>query len=178
MRGLNSFLLNVTGHAVAVLIAVGFSRVRSVNDFKESFEFHPPSNRSAFVAVLIGAAIGMFAAIGSQSSVPHNRMVESFDPSDRGYLNIILLLAPFTEEVVLRGYLYKAFRQNYSPILSTIYILIFTVVLHLGPFSTSFIAAVSLLCLNIATCVLREKTGSLWNCVIAHLTYNVACILG
>ena len=89
-----------------------------------------------------------------------------------GFLAQTVLLAPFTEEVVARGLLYRAFRGSYGPILSTILVLGFQAYFHWGLVSRDVTALTLFLAGSAILCVIREQTGNTWNCVLFHAVYN------
>ncbi len=87
-----------------------------------------------------------------------------------------IIVAPFYEEVVMRGFLYRAFRGSYGPFLSIIPVLCVQTYFHWGLVSRDFIALVLLISFGIAVCVIRERTGSVWNCILFHAAYNATVI--
>ena len=88
-----------------------------------------------------------------------------------------LLLAPLFEEPVFRGFLYKAFRGSYGIPASTTFIVAWTAWTHWPQYSHSWAAAVFLSLFAILLCYLREKSGSLWDCILCHLAFNGSIFL-
>lgn len=84
------------------------------------------------------------------------------------------LLAAFYEEPIMRGFLYKAFRGSYTISTSVLLILAITACNHWSQYSHSAVAAISLSSLTIVLCALREKSKSLWDCIICHLVFNAS----
>jgi membrane protease YdiL (CAAX protease family) len=89
------------------------------------------------------------------------------------YLYLIpLLLAAFWEEPVIRGFGYKAFRGSYSIGASIGIILVYTAYAHWNQYAHLGFAVISLSALTVVQCYLREKSDSIWDCILCHLTFN------
>ena len=82
------------------------------------------------------------------------------------------LLVPLCEETATRGFLYSSFRESYSSALSTGLVLGFSAYFHRGLILHSLFTCVCLGSLWILLCVLRERSSSLWNCILCHGAYN------
>ena len=87
-----------------------------------------------------------------------------------------VILAPIFEESVNRGFLYKAFRGSYSVGASTLFVLVWVCYTHWPQYSISWIAALDLSALTIVQCYLREKSPSLWDCILCHFVYNASIL--
>jgi membrane protease YdiL (CAAX protease family) len=83
-----------------------------------------------------------------------------------------VVIVPFCEEAVARGFLYRAFRGSYGPSLTTVFIICFSAYFHWGSVSRSVFTFACLASLWALLCILRERTGSLWNCLLCHAVYN------
>lgn len=82
------------------------------------------------------------------------------------------VLAPFFEELAFRGFIYKAFRQSY-PIAACITLLVaITAVTHYPDFLSSWLTGSVLGIWTIVQCYVREKSDSLWDCIICHAAFN------
>lgn len=88
-----------------------------------------------------------------------------------------VLIVPFYEEVVMRGFLYRAFRGSHGAVLSTGLIICISTWFHWGSLSRSAFTMACLIALWILLCIVRESTNSLWNCLFCHSLYN-AFVLG
>ncbi len=93
-----------------------------------------------------------------------------------GLLKCCVLLLPFFEECAFRGYLYMAFRNEYSVIWSVVSVVAVMLVFHPDTFS-SLNLVLGLIFLNVATCLLREKAQNLWPCITCHVVYNLMAAL-
>ena len=125
--------------------------------------------------VVIG--IGFLALYGSAKQwIPPNQLVRDFyfQGGTAKWFFIIygVLVAPFSEEVVRRGFLYRAFRGSFKPIPSTFFVLCVHTYFHWGLISHSFYALSCLVLVEVLLCFIREWTGNVWNCVLCHAVYN------
>ena len=89
----------------------------------------------------------------------------------------LVLLAPLFEESIYRGFLYKAFRGSYSIPVSSVLIIAWTCYTHWNQYSHSLAAAFDLSLLTLVQCYLREKSGSLWDCILCHMAFNGSLLL-
>jgi len=92
------------------------------------------------------------------------------------FLAPLLLFAPFFEETVYRGFVYKAFRGSYGMRLSTGIVVAWTANTHWNQYSVSWMAALDLSVLTGVQCYLREKSDSIWDCVACHFVYNASLL--
>lgn len=90
------------------------------------------------------------------------------------YIFFVILVAPLFEEIVLRGFLYRAFRGGYGQLNSTLIVLCITMGFHWSAISNSLYTPMCFILLSILVCMLREWTTSVWNCVLCHAAYNAA----
>jgi membrane protease YdiL (CAAX protease family) len=88
----------------------------------------------------------------------------------------LVFISPFTEEVVMRGFLYPAFRQRLGVLLSIGCVLCVALFFH-WRLVTEDMSAFWLFILGFTTlCCIREHTGSTWHCVMFHAVYNAAVL--
>lgn len=88
-----------------------------------------------------------------------------------------LVLAPIFEEIVNRGFLYKAFRASFSVTVSVLIMIAWTLWTHYPYWHHSWIAAVNYSAWTILQCYLREKSPSLWDCILCHFVSNAVLLL-
>ena len=93
------------------------------------------------------------------------------------FVIFVISVGPFFEEVTLRGFMYKAFRSGYGGLLSTSFVLAFSAYFHWSSVSRSMWTFGFLMFGWALFCLLRERTSSTWNCVLAHASYNAAQML-
>lgn len=128
-------------------------------------------------ATIALACVG-FYLVKQGWSVPNRRVYEAY-ASTRGvwlfYVTYVVLVTPFYEEMVLRGFVYRALRANIGILFSTAIVLCATTFFHWGLISQprGSLGTFLVLCLgSTILCLTREKTDSLWNCVLIHAVYN------
>lgn len=181
---LNSHLGVVASYILSSLIflaiTICFSRVQTPRAFRDFFAFNAPNSRTVIAAILLGAVVAALAVymVDVKLAAPRNGTAESIGPEHVWSFRLLLLLTPFTEEIVIRGFLYKALREDYSVRVSIFLILIITLFLHFGVIYSAPVGAVPLLALNAIVSLFREKTNSIWNCIICHFAYNCVCMFG
>lgn len=127
----------------------------------------------AWGAILLGFLQLCFVAEGWSKE---NRSASSFYQGGFAlllpFLAQAVLLAPFVEETVVRGFLYRAFRGSYGIVPSTILALGFQTYFHWGLISQDPVASVLFLVGGAVLCVIRERTQNTWHCVLFHAAYN------
>jgi hypothetical protein len=82
---------------------------------------------------------------------------------------VIALMAPVTEELSFRGFVFAGLRSRWSLWPSAVLVGLIFGLVH-AP--TGVTAVVPLAGLGIALCWLYDRTGSLWPCVFAHVVNN------
>ncbi|MDR3575460.1 MAG: CPBP family intramembrane metalloprotease [Anaerolineaceae bacterium] len=90
------------------------------------------------------------------------------------YTIFVSSVGPFFEEVVMRGFLYTAFRGSKGKLASTFLTLLVGIYFHRVAIIHSFYTALCLVSLWVLLCILREWTNSVWNCVVCHAIYNLS----
>lgn len=104
---------------------------------------------------------------------------DSAQPQDTGFTGIsgqfeyvlafvaLVIIAPFAEEVLFRGYLFGKLRK-YAPV--WVAVLITSLVFAVVHFQWN--VGVDVFALSIVLCVLRVITGSLWPAIFLHMAKN------
>lgn len=176
----NAPLLYTVSFIAFLIITISFSRVKNLNIFKDRFGLFPPNVYTATLAVLLGAVLALLLVLFVRDGFiePHNRFADNFGNKTLWYFNYLLVLAPFCEELIIRGYLYKAFRSDFSVAVCVCFISAITCFSHFAAIIGAPSGAAFLICLNIILSLLREKTNCIWNCVACHLAYNAVCVFG
>ena len=175
-----ALVLSVSTQAVVFLALVWyFSRVKSLGDFLSrtglSFRPSPWGWVLAWVAVGIGFIDLFWVDHGLSSSSSRSARAYYAGLIDAArYFSAFcgVLIVPIYEELATRGFLYTAFRKSYGPSITTVLILLFSAYFHWGAISHSPYTTMSLVSLWILLCLVRERTSSLWNCIICHVAYN------
>src|SRR5262249_36410209 len=87
-----------------------------------------------------------------------------------------LLTAPFFEELALRGFLYRRFREKYCEVTSTALVIVVGALFHWAGITGSIYTAACLILLWILLCAVRERTASIWDCILCHAAYNATVL--
>ena len=87
-----------------------------------------------------------------------------------------VIIGPVVEEIVTRGFLYRALRASFSLIAAIGLVICFSAFFHVGSMGRSVFTTACLVSLWVMLCIVRERTGSLWNCVFCHCIYNAAIV--
>jgi membrane protease YdiL (CAAX protease family) len=94
-----------------------------------------------------------------------------------GLLPLVILsgviIAPIAEEIVFRGYLYKAFRDRFKPWYATIMSAALFSAVHLEP-----LAAVQLFVIGVVLAYVYEKTDNLMAPIALHVLNNAVAFFG
>ncbi|MGA2786765.1 MAG: CPBP family intramembrane glutamic endopeptidase [Verrucomicrobiota bacterium] len=181
--GLGYFTRSVLHYAVELLVAAYFARTEAFATFLKGFSLDcKPSDFVWFgvVIALIIRFLGHFLASHGFGPGVYNYELTSFrntiSVEKYFFLLPLLMLAPVCEEIVYRGFLYKAFRQSYPVAISMILIVAWTANTHWRYYFHSWIAALDLSALTIVQCYLREKSASLWDCILCHFAFNASLL--
>ena len=182
-QGVGRFIGYSVQFSILVLTALYFARMKSVEAFLKTFGLDRPPSSYVWFAVVVTLVLRgtshMLIVYGLSKGVTNT--------SVRGFLHTVgvtryfylapALMAPFCEELYMRGFLYRAFRGSYSVHSSTALIVAITAILHVDQFLQSWAAVMSISALTVLQCFLRERTGNLWDCIICHLVFNATSIL-
>jgi membrane protease YdiL (CAAX protease family) len=124
--------------------------------------------------ILIAAAIGLFNLLGVIQGWDRSAADESREMVVVVWLLVVgtILIAPFFEEIVFRGFLYGAFRSSYGIVFSTVATMVISSYFHWGLFMISPFGMLCGTILGIFLCWVRERTGNTWVCILCHAAYN------
>ncbi len=87
----------------------------------------------------------------------------------------LVILPPITEEIVVRGFLFKGLRTKLVFLPAAILTSLIFAAAHLGEGGSGgllWVAGIDTFVLSIVLCFLREKTGSLWPGIGVHMIKN------
>ncbi|HLX96754.1 MAG TPA: CPBP family intramembrane glutamic endopeptidase [Verrucomicrobiae bacterium] len=181
--GSGYFSRSLVHYAVELFAAAYFARTETFASFCTAVGLdRKPSNLAWFgvVAALALRVLGHFVLIHGWSKGVRDYDILAFQsasgPERYLFLGPLLLLAPLFEESIYRGFLYKALRGSFSLVISMALIVAWTAYSHWSQYSVSWVAALDLSVLTILQCYLREKSDSLWDCIICHMAFNGSLI--
>src|SRR5262249_50760430 len=144
-----------------------FSGVRSVPEFRERFALLSSRRDQLAVAFALGFLIQATTIYVFQGGLRQLTTRTSMD-----LVVAAAILAPFLEEPWMRGYLYTSFRSRYSVGTSIVFVSVITLLFHGTQSVSSIHSFVGLTLLAVVTCLLRERTKSLWPPIVCHLAFN------
>jgi membrane protease YdiL (CAAX protease family) len=145
--------------------------------------FQIQSIRSRFTPLVLfgGAALGLVGVYLAQSSAGYSGagypLLRRFSTPtvEAKYCAVILVGAVF-EEVILRGFLYRAFRDRYAVVVSVSIVVLFAMLGHTMTLAVSYTVFVVGIVFQITLCLILEKTNNLWNCIAFHFIYNAVVV--
>ena len=164
-----------------MFVVFSFTRPRSVSEFLNRSGLTLPPSLVGWFAAWLGVGIGWLNLYGIiRGWIPQSQISSSYY-ADGGvmwwwYAAYIVLLTPFYEETVMRGFLYRAFRGSYGLLPSVLFMLFVVGYFHWGLLAQRLAFAL-LMVGAVLLCLIREWTGSLWNCILFHAAYNATVTL-
>lgn len=191
LHGFYHWRKSAVGHLFLEVVMFGywvgttlyFARTQTFAALRKAFGLDSkPDNCIWFglVSILIVRAIGhLFIMQGwAKGTSSTNWMAFLHTHGSERYLYLIppLLFAPLFEEFVNRGFLFKALRGSYSFGGSVAVILLWTAFTHWSQYS-HWLGCVVISLVAILLCYLREKSGSLWTCILCHFVFNSSLLL-
>jgi membrane protease YdiL (CAAX protease family) len=85
---------------------------------------------------------------------------------------LAVVVAPFVEELIFRGMIFKSLRRNHGLMISVLASALLFAVVH-DPLSVPPVFV-----LGCAAAIALERTGSIWSAMLVHGTYNAAIAFG
>jgi membrane protease YdiL (CAAX protease family) len=169
--------------AIWTITACFFARTETFKSFLQAFGFDRKPTRY----VWFGMTMALLLRFVSHFMYTHHWGRGVYNGEITSFENTIglekwlfqfspLVLAPIFEEAVNRGFLYKAFRASYSVAVSMLIMVAWTLWTHFGYWHHSWIATLDYCAWTILQCYLREKSSSLWDCVLTHFVSNAAIL--
>lgn len=177
------FIFALSGLA-ALLVVLFFAHPQSPLDFLNLFELKSIREGISYFVVVVGfvfGIIGVFIAQAELVGFPEKFYLTRPFIHQAGLkkhlFTILLLVGPVFEEIIMRGFLYRAFRKSYGISLSIFIVVLVSTLTHRSVMIVSVWVFLFLTALHIILCLILEKTCNLWNCIICHITYNatLAC---
>jgi membrane protease YdiL (CAAX protease family) len=165
-----------------IVTAYWFSGLRSARRFFQHVGLSQQPTLLGWWGAWVGVGIALFDRFGGAKgwTSPHPISHGFYREGGQVLLFFVLYVisvGPFFEEVVLRGFLYRAFRGSYGWVACMLIVICVAVNFHWGAVSGSWFSAGCLISLWLLLCVLREWTGNVWNCVLCHAAYNATQVL-
>jgi membrane protease YdiL (CAAX protease family) len=181
--GFGYFSTSVLHFAIYVLTAAYFARTETLAAFLKGFSLDRKPSNYAWFGVIMALIVRFFAHFmlinGWGKGVSNHKYIafkHTLGFERYFFLLPALFLAPFFEELINRGFLYKAFRGSYPMGIGMALIAAWTAISHWPYYSHSLLAAFCLSMITIVQCYLREKSDSLWDCILCHFTFNASLL--
>ena len=174
-----TFSIIALGGFAAFVVVIFFSHPRSLPDLLSLFELQSIRQGLSYFALVAGLVLGLAGVFLTRIEMPH--FAENYpltkpfihQPGPEKYLLVILLLVgPVFEEIIMRGFLYRTFRESYGIALSVSSMVLVAMLTHWGVMTASPWMFLLLAVLQAILCLILEKTRNLWNCIACHFVYN------
>ena len=172
-RAAASFAIELTQAVVWLYLGYWFSRCRSFRTYLTKAGVPQRPTLLGWFAALVILGLGLIQQYSKQRGwvIPITHV--SFSRPELPSL-LTLIIGPIYEEILTRGFLYRAFRGSYGAVLSTALVICFSAVFHISIISRSVVPAVTFIVGGVVFCVVRERSISIWNCVLGHAVFNAA----
>jgi membrane protease YdiL (CAAX protease family) len=127
-----------------------------------------------FAVVILGLAL-IISLTSLKKLIPDNMPLAEYLKS--GPFEVIVftingLIAPFSEELIFRGYIFQGLRGKCSVLTSAIIVSVVFTLMHGTQLAFSPIPLIFIAILSVILIYTRIKTDSLTNCIVVHLIYN------
>lgn len=179
------FVFGVLCYGLMLAMTIGFMRSRHLS-LRDIGLLRPPLSDAgrALVALVVYISVYLTAAAILRYVIPgldlDQKQDLGFDNAEGVYLvgvfTLLVVIAPFVEEILMRGLLFTSLRQKVPFWLAAVITSVLFAVLHLGGGEQGagplWIAAVDTFVLSLVLCYLRERTGRLWAGIGLHMLKN------
>jgi membrane protease YdiL (CAAX protease family) len=168
---------NIVCIALIVAVVLGFYREKlsSLGFTTKKLPKALVYGAMGFVVAFIGADIVGYPIV-QQFGVDPTQQALSQSATVPSLLPLVFLsgviIAPIAEEIVFRGYLYKAFRDRFRPSFAIVLSAALFSAIHLEP-----LAAASLFVIGVVLAYVYEKTGNLMAPITLHMLNNAVAFL-
>lgn len=174
-----TFSITILSGFTALGTVIYFSHLRSLKDILKLFEFENIRRGFNCFAIAAGFVLGVTGIWLTRIDIPDLAGTYSLTKpfvfeaqSAKILLMILFVVGAIIEEIIMRGFLYRAFRAAYGAILSVLAIVLVATLAHPGVMTASPRIFLLLGVLQVTLCVILEKTDNLWNCIACHVLYN------
>ena len=130
------------------------------------------------LGVLLAAAMGALSnLIPGIEDLPISELLENAETAVLLGATAILV-APFVEEVVFRGFIYPVLERQWGPITAVVLTAVMFTSLHITQLWGSWMAVSLILFVGLVLSLVRAATDSLFPSYLLHLSYNATlCLL-
>lgn len=180
---LGTFFIAAGGVLAAFLVVVLFAHPQSLLDVLDLFEFQSFRQGISYFAVVAGFVLGLTGVFLERMELPgfaeEYPLTKPFihQPGPEKHLfTILVLVGPVFEEIIMRGFLYRAFRESYGIALSISIVVFAATLTHPGAMTASPWVFLLLAVVQVTLCLILERTRNLWNCIACHCAYNATLV--
>jgi len=178
---LNVYINTIILKAVLTFVMVILVKIRGLSFWKDVvFGGHIPRSWMKMLPYYAGACVIMRIASLSNPLTP-NIPMNSIFPEARLIGNAvmifsILFVAPFTEEVLFRGFVYPAFNKRIGMYPAIILTSVIFTMAHYPQIKGEALYIAAIFTFSAITTYARAKTGSTWLAMIMHHIYNLVYV--
>ena len=171
-----AFVLFYLGMLPPLVVILWFTRTNSVAALLKRFDLLTPPGKLGLAGILFGVGLGILGVyVTSRVRLPNSAITARFvgaPTAKQLYLVGMFLTGPFVEELIMRGFLYRAFRNTYGFFGATTFVLLVAGFTHMDVVSKSLWGLFFIMSVNLTICCIRERSRSLWDCILCHVAYN------
>jgi membrane protease YdiL (CAAX protease family) len=165
---------------LGVVIIAAMERAK-ISNLATVFSLNPSLCEIRFRWIGLGILIAYLTTLrprswGGGEHIIHDAVLQGSSEGGLLYIVGVAVLSPIFEEAILRGYLYRAFRDSYGRLIGTLLVAAISVVLHFNAVRGSFFAAYFYAGLAVLICYILDSRGNLMDCIVFHTAYNIILI--
>jgi len=169
-------------YLVLLILMALFVRSRHGVSLLQAIQWNTPSRRRVWNAVMLGTALALVSNLGEivlNPWIPKSLPITEYfrdRPSALLLGGFGILVAPFMEEVVFRGFLYPALARWTGAFASVLVTAGLFTGLHGAQLGYSWAPLLLIFIVGVTLTVARVITKSVATCVVVHITYNFALL--
>ncbi len=173
---------SATGHVVTIIVLWGIIRISYRMPFLEGIRWHGKKNLLKLAvglgiatAVLNGAFTLLFPPPDT-AEIPMLEMLSTW--TDLAVFSVFaIVLAPFVEEFLFRGWIYPAFEKKLGVVWAVLITSALFAAPHLLQLGSYKIGVLLVGFMGAVTCILRAVTGGVRASYFCHLAYNIFIVM-
>ncbi|HLJ28738.1 MAG TPA: CPBP family intramembrane glutamic endopeptidase [Candidatus Angelobacter sp.] len=175
-------LVLVSAQTVAYLLVVGFMvqivRLKRRSDFFAAVSWNMPNSQTAIMALAGGAGLALFSFVFTfllSKWIPKSLPIDKyFHDASSAYLLAMfgVIVAPFVEELLFRGFLYPALARPIGASASVLITAAAFAVMHQSQLAHAWVPLLWLFMVGVVLTTVRAKTKSVATSVLIHVAYN------
>lgn len=176
---IGAILLVLMSGVFALGTVILIIRPSSVHEFLDYFDLRLNIREIKVISLPLGFCLGFAGVILSKYNLVDSSgnpgFSQIFKESNfyiKYFFALALIVFPFIEEIVMRGFIYRTFRDYYGMLFSFGLVFLIALVIHWSSMTASVSAFLIICILQVVLCYIYEKTNCLWNSIICHATYN------